>query len=98
MKRPWLCAMSSQPIASLWRGKVSCYLLRVSFTTEFNALPLEALIERSLAAPAASVRESMSKPKLSLNDFAHLISPAATQFLEPLSARSQQMTQQRFGK
>src|SRR5256885_6946517 len=40
----------------------------------------------------------MSKPKLSLNDFAHLISPAAMQLLEPLSARSQQMTQQRFGK
>src|SRR5438105_3085485 len=40
----------------------------------------------------------MSKPKLSLNDFANLISPAATQLLEPLSARSQQMTQQRFGK
>src|SRR5438105_10842619 len=40
----------------------------------------------------------MSKPKLSLNDFAHLISPTAAKFLEPLSARSQQLTQQRFGK
>jgi 2-iminoacetate synthase len=70
----------------------------VSFTTEFNALPLEALVKRSLAASALSVRDSMGKSKLSLNDFAHLISPAATRLLEALSGRSQQLTQQRFGK
>jgi 2-iminoacetate synthase len=70
----------------------------VSFTVEFNALPLDGLVRRSLATSAISVRESMAKPKLSLNDFANLISPAATQLLELLSARSQQMTQQRFGK
>ena len=70
----------------------------MSFADEFDALPLEALVERSLAAPAVSVRESMAKSKLSLNDFAHLISPAATELLEPLSARSQQLTRQRFGK
>jgi 2-iminoacetate synthase len=33
-----------------------------------------------------------------LNDFAQLISPAAYEFLEPLCRRSQQLTQQRFGK
>ena len=70
----------------------------MSFADEFNALPLEALVKRSLAAPAVSVRQSMAKSKLSLNDFAHLISPAATQLLEALSGRSQQLTQQRFGK
>ena len=70
----------------------------MSFTTEFNTLPLEALVKRSLGASAASVRASVGKSKLSLNDFAHLISPAAGEFLEPLSARSQQVTQQRFGK
>src|SRR5258706_703965 len=98
MKRQRPCATFSQRIASLWRGKVSCYLLRVSFTTEFNALPLEALVKRSLAVSAASVRESMAKPKLSLNDFARLLSPTAGESLEPLSARSQQVTQQSFGK
>jgi 2-iminoacetate synthase len=70
----------------------------VSFITEFDALPLAPLLERSLTASAAAARASLSKPSLSLNDFAHLISPAAAELLEPLSRRSQQMTQQRFGK
>ena len=35
---------------------------------------------------------------LSLEDFAHLISPAGADLLEPLARRSQRMTQQRFGK
>jgi len=38
------------------------------------------------------------KEKLSLPDFAQLISPAAGELLEPLSQRSQQLTRQRFGK
>jgi len=40
----------------------------------------------------------MGKSGYSLSDFAHLISPAAAEFLEPLTRRSQQLTQQRFGK
>ena len=40
----------------------------------------------------------MGKSKISLNDFSQLISPAARELLEPLSTRSQQLTQQRFGK
>ena len=55
-------------------------------------------MKRSLDANVNSVRESLSKSKFSLNDFADLISPAANEFLEPLSHRSQQLTQQRFGK
>jgi 2-iminoacetate synthase len=35
---------------------------------------------------------------LTLTDFAHLISPAASAFLETLSQRSRRLTQQRFGK
>jgi len=70
----------------------------VSFITEFDALPLAPLLERSRTASAAAARASLAKPSLSLNDFAHLISPAAAELLEPLSRRSQQMTQQRFGK
>jgi 2-iminoacetate synthase len=35
---------------------------------------------------------------LSLNDFARLISPAAAEWLEPISIRAQKLTQQRFGK
>jgi len=70
----------------------------VSFVTEFNSLPVRSLMQRSLAAGAMAVRESLSRPRLSLTDFAHLISPAASEFLETLSRRSHQLTQQRFGK
>jgi 2-iminoacetate synthase len=70
----------------------------VSFTAEFNSLPVQALLRRALDAHADSVRKSLAKSKLSLTDFAHLISPAASEFLEILSRRSRQLTQQRFGK
>ncbi len=45
-----------------------------------------------------AIGESLSRTKLSLQDFSHLISPAASTVLERLSRRSQQLTQQRFGK
>jgi 2-iminoacetate synthase len=70
----------------------------VSFVSEFNSLPLAPLVEKSKAAAAAAVRESLSKSKLSLADFANLISPAAAEFLEQMGRRSHVMTQQRFGK
>ena len=70
----------------------------MSFVNEFNTLPLAALVERSLNASTEAARASMGKAELSLNDFAHLISPAGAELLEPLSRRSQQMTRQRFGK
>jgi len=70
----------------------------VSFVTEFNALPLAALVKRSLNASREAARASLAKAELSLNDFAHLISPVGAELIEPLSRRSQQMTRQRFGK
>ncbi len=70
----------------------------MSFVAEFNSLPLQSLVEKSKAAGAAVVRESLSKSKLSLADFANLISPAASEFLEHLGRRSHAMTKQRFGK
>ena len=70
----------------------------MSFVTEFNALPLAALVQRSRTASTPAARASLGKSALSLDDFAHLLSPAATELLEPLSHRSRQMTQQRFGK
>ena len=56
------------------------------------------MVQRSLTASTTAARASLGKAELSLNDFAYLISPAATELLEPLSRRSRQMTQQRFGK
>jgi 2-iminoacetate synthase len=70
----------------------------VSFVAEFNSLAPESFVRRSLAATPADVRNSLSKSKLSLADFACLLSPAASEFLGPLSLRSQKLTQQRFGK
>jgi len=70
----------------------------VSFATEFDALPLQPLAQGSLSASASAVRNSFSKAKLSLTDFAHLISPAAAVLVEQMGQRARQLTQQRFGK
>ncbi len=70
----------------------------MSFVAEFNSLPLASLVSSSLSASPQSVQESLAKSKLSLADFANLISPAAAGWLEPISARAQKLTQQRFGK
>ena len=70
----------------------------MSFATEFNSLPLNGLVKRSLDTSATAARESFRRPTLTLRDFAHLISPAAAELLEPMSARAQQLTRQRFGK
>jgi 2-iminoacetate synthase len=70
----------------------------VSFVKEFNTLPLAALLQRSLNASTEAARSSLGKAEVSLNDFAHLISPAGAELLEPLCQRSQQMMRQRFGK
>jgi len=69
----------------------------MSFARELDALPIARLLERSFNASPAAVRESMARPGHSLNNFAHLISPAASSFLEALSLRSHQITRQRFG-
>src|ERR1051326_3860053 len=70
----------------------------MSFAAEFGALPLEGLLHRSVSATATTVRGEMAKSQRTLADFASLISPAASELLEPLCRRSQALTQQRFGK
>ena len=70
----------------------------MSFVAEFNSLPLASLVRRSQNAGIAAAREAIAKPQLSLADFAHLISPAGAELLEPLARRSQELTRQRFGK
>jgi len=70
----------------------------MSFTRQFDILPLPRLMERALNASPGDVCKSMASQHRSLNDFAHLISPAATNFLETLGLRAHQMTQQRFGR
>jgi 2-iminoacetate synthase len=70
----------------------------MSFSAEFNKLPLAELARGSLEVLPAAVRESLGKSKLGLDDFARLISPAGAEFLEVMGRRSMQLTQQRFGK
>ncbi|MEO6184055.1 MAG: 2-iminoacetate synthase ThiH [Verrucomicrobiota bacterium] len=71
---------------------------QMSFVSEFNALPLANLVERSVNVSSIVSSEILAKTKFSLGDFANLISPAASELLEPLCRCSQQITQQRFGK
>ena len=70
----------------------------MSFVSEFNSLPLDSLRQQSLTATSDEARAVLAKSRISLADFARLISPAAAEDLEILSRRSQQLTQQRFGK
>jgi 2-iminoacetate synthase len=70
----------------------------VSFVSEFNALPLASLAKRSASLGTAAAREAMAKSKITLVDFAALISPAGSELLEHMGRRAHAMTQQRFGK
>lgn len=56
------------------------------------------MVRTSHAATRASVEGVLAKPGLGPTDFATLLSEAAGPYLEELSRRSQQVTQQRFGK
>jgi len=70
----------------------------VSFVTEFNSLPLEALVKKSLASSPAAVRSAAATTRSTLADFAALISPAGGEMLEMLGQQAHRMTKQRFGK
>ena len=70
----------------------------MSFVTEFNALRMSELLDRSRQATADDVQKSIAGASPSLVDFAQLISPAAGGLLETLGRRSQALTRQRFGK
>jgi 2-iminoacetate synthase len=76
----------------------SKYTRKVSFVAEFNSLPLDALVKKSLATSSAAAREAAVRNQFSLADFAALISPAGSEILETLGRRAHRMTQQRFGK
>jgi 2-iminoacetate synthase len=70
----------------------------MSFVAELNALNLAALVSQSRDASPSGVDQSLTQARLTLSDFARLISPAACERLESLGLRSAQLTRQRFGK
>ena len=64
----------------------------------FNHLSPADLADKSMGCESDSIDRMLAKAQFELNDFATLISPAASTRLELLGTRSQQLTQQRFGK
>lgn len=70
----------------------------MSFVSELDALPLAALVNRSHTSSTAQALEAIDKAKVSLAEFAALISPGATDLLESMGRRAHVLTQQRFGK
>jgi len=70
----------------------------VSFVAELNSLPMDALMRRSMAATSEQVRAVVRRPRLTLPDFAVLLSPAAGEALEILGRRAHALTLQRFGR
>jgi 2-iminoacetate synthase len=84
------CTSTMQPLLD------SVY--QVSFAADFDSSQLRALTQRSLETSTAACCEVLSRPALSLSDFAALISPAASHGLEEMARRAQRLTRQRFGR
>lgn len=69
-----------------------------SFQHTFNTYDWQQISARIEATTIEDVRQSLSKPKKTMDDFLRLIAPAAQALLEPMAQLSQRLTQQRFGK
>ena len=59
---------------------------------------VRALLNRSDQTTPEQVERALSAGHPSFSDFLALISPAAADFLEPLAARAQRITRERFGR
>ena len=70
----------------------------MSFAAEYDPGLIAGLVGRSLGTTPGAARASLERARLSLEDFARLLSPAAAELLEPMGRRARELTQQRFGK
>ncbi len=68
------------------------------FSQQFHDLPLAQLLDASHATAEGEAAKCLRGGQPTILDFARLISPAASRLLEPMAARSQALTRQRFGK
>jgi 2-iminoacetate synthase len=68
------------------------------FETLLNAVDLKRLQHDIQTASTADVERILHKQHCTLSDFPVLISPAASEFIETMAARSRQITALRFGK
>lgn len=69
-----------------------------SFSAQINSLTNNDIEQTMATATEDSIKSVLSKNSLSFVDFIQLISPQAQQHIEQMAHRSQQITQQRFGK
>lgn len=70
----------------------------MSFSEELEKYSWEDTTQRINSKKAADVEQALGKSRLDINDFMALISPAATNYLEPMAELSRKYTLQRFGK
>ncbi|MBT5706595.1 MAG: 2-iminoacetate synthase ThiH [Verrucomicrobia bacterium] len=70
----------------------------MSFVATFNSLDLTQWVDKIEATSAEEVDRVLSSGETGINALGTLISAAAAERLEGMSQRSQQITQQRFGK
>jgi 2-iminoacetate synthase len=73
-------------------------IFQVSFAIDFEVERPRALAQRARSASSSVVRAAVVKPRLSLGDFANLLSPVAGEELELVGQKARRLTQQRFGK
>ena len=70
----------------------------MAFSNIFDPSRIAALASKSMESNSSDVARVLSRKHLGLEDFATLISPAATSQLELLCARSSGLTRRRFGR
>jgi len=69
----------------------------MSFLAEMQKMDWDAIKLSIYSKSALDVERALAKPKLDLEDFKALISPAAEPYLEQMAQRSMLKTRQRFG-
>lgn len=70
----------------------------MSFVSTYSLYDWEEVKKNICAKSTKDVERALSKPRISIDDFAALISPAALPYLEQLAVKSRTLTLQRFGK
>ncbi|SUW65855.1 2-iminoacetate synthase [Buttiauxella agrestis] len=68
-----------------------------TFTDYWHQLDWDDITLRINSKTAADVERALAAQKITRDDFMALLSPATSQFLEPLAQKAQYLTRQRFG-
>ena len=68
-----------------------------TFTDRWQQLDWDDIRLRINSKTAADVERALNATQLSCDDMMALLSPAASDYLEPLAQRAQRLTRQRFG-